>query len=525
MNRILRYVPLLPILLAFVACAAGGQGTTIVGNTTSSSITVGKLAGDEATVTIPLSVFETTPTISAEATGRFLTGSSSASASSSSLSGATIDIEINGVTTNEGVSAEDNYDESSESVIFTLSSLEDGDQITFIIHKNDGTTASFSGTVSASEETTAASDSGSVDGTTALAERDLSAAVSAYCDAYDGGDTDSSVAFGCYLAKALSLPETSDFAAILDDFGEDHVDVENDILGDIVDGFTGEDDASSAGFNYLNYENLPFNSFLSGNGALGEKLAQFAVGLNASGTTVEVLQSDIDALYGDFEELEELLDVVMADADFVFDIPAGLFGTAENLEVSYDQIHLHMGVVQATLVSLDILAAYDFGVTAADVVNGEDSDFDYEVLTADLNGTGETVNGVTVDATPFLTLVDGARITGASGRAAEALQHLSEGLQVFDEGETAEFWNAAEHISASEARESLDDLLTSLNDDVAVELGEIEGRTVNVNLHEFFANPPSATDVDSTDPFVFEDGTILIVESYFQDLLDGIAEF
>jgi hypothetical protein len=427
--------------------------------------------------------------------------------------------------TNEGVSAEDNYDESSESVMFTLTELTDGDRITFIIHKNDGTTASFSGTVSASEETTAASDSGNLDGASALGERDFSVAVSAYCDAYDGGDTDSSVAFGCYLAKALSLPETSDFAAVLDDFGEEHVDVANDILGDIVDGFTG-DDASSANFNYLNYESLPFHSFLTGDGALGEKFARFAVALNATGTTAAALQSDIDALYDDFEEFEELLEVVLADADFVFEIPAGLFGTETNLTVDSDQVHLHMGIVQATLVSLDIFAAYDFGVTAADVVNGDDSDFDYEVLTADLNGTGETINGVTVDTTPFLTLTDSARITGASERAGNAIQHFIDGLAAIDEGETAEFvWGAAEHITAGDAGQSLSDLLTSLNDNVAVELGELRGRTISVNLHEFFANPPSAANVDAADPFVFEDGVIQIVESYFQDLLDGIAEF
>lgn len=528
MNRILKNSLLALILTAFAACS-GGSGTTIVGNPTSSSsstITLSQLSGEESTITVPLSVFESTPTISAGLSGRLLTGGSSgASASTSSLEGATIDIKINGVLTNEGLSAEDNYQESLQSVVFILTSLQDGDEVTIIVHKNDGTDVSFTGSVSADAETEVVSDFGALEGAAALADRDLASAVEEYCGAYENGDTDSSTAFGCYLAKAFSLPETSDFAAILADFNEGPVNVTEDILGDVVDSFTGEGERPSY-FIYTDYENLPFNSFLAGSASTVEKLAQFAVGLNATGTTAQALQTDVDALYADFEELEDLLEVVLDDADFAYEIPEDLFGSEGNLPVNYTQARLHMGSVQAVLVGLDIFAAYDFGATPADVVNSDDTDFDQEILTADLNGTGETVKGVTVDTTPFLTLTNEARITGASARAAQALENLSAGLSIFDDHAEAFFlWQEADGIMTIDVRTLLDDLLTSLNDDVMVGVGEIGGREVSVNLHAFFTDPPSAADVDSSDPFVFEDGAIQFVETYFEDLLDGIAEF
>jgi hypothetical protein len=48
---------------------------------------------------------------------------------------------------------------------------------------------------------------------------------------------------------------------------------------------------------------------------------------------------------------------------------------------------------------------------------------------------------------------------------------------------------------------------------------------VSINLDAFFDNPPSAGDVTDSDPFVFENGEVRIVESYFNDLLDGIVEY
>lgn len=518
MNRI---VAICLFLLTTVLTACGGQGTTIVGNTTSSSISIGKMSDEGVSrIAIPIGVFGEEP--AASLVSRFLSASSTTS-TPSTLAGATIDVKINGVVTNEGIDAEPLYQADDDAVVFNLSSLTAGDRLTFLIHRVDGTTVSFSGEVSDLEAAEAESDSGNTDGSAALEGRDLSTAIDAYCAAFTADDTDSRSAFGCYLSQVLALPETTDADAILDDFGEAHIDVGNDILGNIVDGFvSGETET----LQYTAYENLPFISFLSDDGlSTAGKFAQFAVELNLTGTTVAQLQSDIDALYGDFEDMETLLDVALADESFTFEIPAGLFGTTGNLQVSYDQLHLHMGGVKAALVSLDILAAYDFGINASQIVNTDGDDFDYEILVADLNGTGETVNGVTVDTTPFLTLSDSSRITGAITRAEACLSEFSEGLAALEDAQASFIDGSAGNIDSLSAKDSIDTLLASLQNDELTHIGSYMDRDISINLHEFFTNPPSAASVTTTDPFVYEGGTIQMVESYFQDLLDGISAF
>jgi hypothetical protein len=67
--------------------------------------------------------------------------------------------------------------------------------------------------------------------------------------------------------------------------------------------------------------------------------------------------------------------------------------------------------------------------------------------------------------------------------------------------------------------------MESLEDGTLVRLSVIESRSVSINLDAFFDNPPSAGDVTDSDPFVFENGEVRIVESYFNDLLDGIVEY
>jgi hypothetical protein len=129
-------------------------------------------------------------------------------------------------------------------------------------------------------------------------------------------------------------------------------------------------------------------------------------------------------------------------------LPGELFNSSADIEMTHNDVQLLTGYVKGVLVNLNILEAYDVGVVIEDIVESSGTDIDQEILTADLNGTGETVNGVTVDSTPFLTLDNEALVMGSRDLLAESLAYLSSGLTTIVGGETSD---AVEEIFGSNA--------------------------------------------------------------------------
>lgn len=372
---------------------------------------------------------------------------------------------------------------------------------------------------------------GSLDsGFEALTDRDLATAASEYCAVFDADMTDTEAAFGCFISRQLSLPESSEADTILAAFSEDPIDVETDILEDVFDVMA----ASSSGagtFSYTEFDHLPFNDILTGGFSFVGTAARLLDALITTGTTEAELKTEILALRDDYEEFEDMLDVVVADGSFAFNLPSELFNSSADIEITHNDAQLLIGYVKGVLVNLNILEAYDVGVVIEDIVESSGTDIDQEILTADLNGTGETVNGVTVDTTPFLTLDNEALVTGSRDLLAESLAYLSSGLTAIVGGETSgaieELFgdNAANNSGIEDSLALIDDLAESLENSTLVQLTAIERRAISINLDAFFDNPPSAGDVTDSDPFVFENGEVRIVESYFNDLLDGIVEY
>lgn len=132
------FLIIIPLLFCG-ACAQENKGSTEVGNPTpttspSEKITIGKLSEDgKSAISIPLTIF---------------------GATENDLEGATIIISVNGEVKHT-VSPSPFFHESEQVVKFLLSWLAKDNQLSFEINKKDGTSETYSGTVSDTEDTIA----------------------------------------------------------------------------------------------------------------------------------------------------------------------------------------------------------------------------------------------------------------------------------------------------------------------------------------------------------------------------------
>lgn len=370
-----------------------------------------------------------------------------------------------------------------------------------------------------------------------LEDQDLVAAEQTFCEAYDAGEINSEVAFGCFLTQALLLPESANFTTLLESFDEPAMDTEEDIIEDIIESYTGTPSASTDifGFNYQNYSHLPLSSILNSSADIQSKWAQVVNRLVTTGTSAEDFRNQVQDLIDDFEYLETLLDSVLADPTFSFTIPEEVFNRGTESQVEYHHVNFMMSGVKSTIVTLSLFSAYDLGMNPEDVVNEDGDDFDLEVLVEDFNGTGATVNDVTVDSVAFLTLVDSSLISSNRIRFIEAIEHLEEGLSdltnsqmdgLLDSSITSIKLNFVV-ANETELNDLLDDLKISAQSSGFQTISAFTGRVVKMDLYEFFTNPPSATDVSSSDPFIYDedDDKISMVEAFLSDLFIDIIDY
>lgn len=133
MIKRLKQCGLLLILFFAVSCA----GTTIADNpatTDASTITMAALSAGSTTASMPLALFGDDET---------------------SLSNVTIDVAVNETTVETDISAVDNFNDTTQAVEVDVADLEDGDTVAFDVHFPTGTTDTYSGTVSATEDSSA----------------------------------------------------------------------------------------------------------------------------------------------------------------------------------------------------------------------------------------------------------------------------------------------------------------------------------------------------------------------------------
>lgn len=356
-------------------------------------------------------------------------------------------------------------------------------------------------------------------GYTELENLDLAAAEEDYCDEYEAGSADSEIAFGCFLTRALLLPETTDGQNLLTTLGQSTIDVEQDILQDIIGTLAHFDQ-----FVYSDYSQLPFQTSVSFLNQDNYRSAfdAFGADIYAANSEASDIQADALSLVDDLEEMAEMLDVVLADTSFHFVIPGEVFYHQVDPDVMYNDIHFMMAAVKTKIVAINVLNAYDWGVTVQDSHDG--SEWNQEILAEDLNGTGATVRGVTVDGTPFLTMQDSSLITDSYDIIKDAIDHLVEGLAnanvTYNLEDFASYLSMDYQLMENNALA----LQTSISESGLEYISFENSSNGYVDLYEFFTNPPSAADVTTMDPFVYNsnEDRVELVEAYFQEMFDGI---
>lgn len=364
------------------------------------------------------------------------------------------------------------------------------------------------------------------EGLSALESIQPSDAEGTYCDAYDGGSANSQIAFGCFLSKLVLLPETSEATSILDSLNEDAIDVEDDILTGVLEDLADSGHYSWGHFEYADYSQLPLSDILSETGSFSERMAMIANRLIDTGTTVSEFRDQIFDLVTHFEDMEPMLETVLADTDFSYTIPAELFSSDEDVEITHNTARFFMAGVKGSIVTLNIFAAYDYGVTLEDVVDGSDS-FDLEILVEDLNGSGSKVGSVTVDTTKFLTLEDASLIQDQRERFIESVEYLRDGFE-----ELLATEDDVEFDDDYFGVENYEDMITFLEEvkESAEKAGMVEltsNPDVSLDLYAFFKNPPSAEDVTSADPFIYneDDDKIEGVETFFAKMFEDVVSY
>lgn len=135
----MKKIKILTLILALSFGACSDETSTITGTTEPvdqvNAITMGQITSEnKSTITIPLIVFGD---------------------SEDDITGATFDVGINGGVSLSDQSASSYYSSATLAVRFILSNLSDGDAMEFTLTLSDSSTKTYSGTISASGDSTA----------------------------------------------------------------------------------------------------------------------------------------------------------------------------------------------------------------------------------------------------------------------------------------------------------------------------------------------------------------------------------
>ena len=365
-------------------------------------------------------------------------------------------------------------------------------------------------------------------GLEAFRNRDLAGARDAFCKELPDEPNDSRLAFGCFWAKTMLLPANPALAAIFGVFGEDFA-VDVDYYGP-AGVFTNLELVDRPGgdffpqFNYVEFD-LPFAQRMRETemGSVLSTLIQLALD---HGVSLRDLQGMMEDFIPVLEELAVLSVPILADPAFSFTLPKELFHRDSDVEVTPNDTVLFTAAVEATIFKLQLLTAYDFGVDLGKSLI-EGAGIDEKALLEDLNGSGATVHGKTMDTVAFLTLIDGERITASKDRFLRACTLAKQGLAQLEAGELSAFFTPARgESSLKEPIELMEDLIASSTQGLTP-LRLITSQAVGLNLLQFFAHPPDAAAMSTGagDPFVLSGDRLTGVESYFRAFFDGILSF
>ncbi len=356
-------------------------------------------------------------------------------------------------------------------------------------------------------------------GMVALESRDIALAEEQFCEGLTEDTANSQLAFGCFMAQLLSLPETSEITTLLGYVNEPAIDM------DYTLGAQGMFSRNDPNWHYQDTR-LPFARFTREYGSL-TPYDQFLKLINRvidNSATIDMIKDQVYGTRNSLLSMEANLEIAANANYFSFYMPKELFYMNRDTLILNNDVKIFLAAIKHWIVLLDWIDAYDFGIELHKVMT--DGDIDHEKLVADLNGTGEIVNQVQMDETAFLTLTDAELIQSSRRRFLEALHLYDEALRnIIIDGDRSDIFD---ELSGSDGHDSLfntiDDLIRSAEDGDT----RLSHRTnIRIDLRNFFLTPPSADQmsIEAGDPFVLEDGTTRPVESYFREFFDGYITF
>jgi hypothetical protein len=226
--------------------------------------------------------------------------------------------------------------------------------------------------------------------------------------------------------------------------------------------------------------------------------------------TSEDLQANLAAYKPLLQEIADLLAIADQNNDFRFDIPKALYFGEEDVTVNRLDLKALRSAIAYTCASLHVAnswtARLDIGLLYNE--NGERV-LPLEDLVDQLNES--------------LNLKEDHELDQAEIQLALGLRQDLEMIALLPDVAVDGLIDNEEDLVVADGFEEMDSFLAALE-------RSLDGREVipfvdpllELDLNAFFTDPPDAGRIDS-DPFVLEDGSIKLVEAFFQEMLDEFS--
>lgn len=419
-------------------------------------------------------------------------------------------------------------------------------------------------------------------GADALKARDIASAKNIYCSALEGtsamttkdsggGTPATGICFGCAMTRFFELWESEPVQTIIQAFGERRLAVQADLFNDggVFDRvMKRRDNITNPDGTPICLNDLPFmasskcGEFLyeaGGTRYYRDTLRPYAkplvtkmlCSLKSNSVPFDTIRTNFASIAAELQAIDGILQPALSDTSFTFTIPKDLFRTRTDHPITVDDLNMFSAGLNLGVFFLGLAQAYDPGIDPQKICQADKIIRD--IALEDLNGSGGTVGGVTVDSIPIATLLDETKVknlrpvydafvnktlaglTGVRDHGSSLLwENFLNGLKI-------DIYNTLRGNGHHSFTDIIDRAISLFNEFKAMSTGfspilNYPGRRLQINMDGFFTTPPDgvkAADVSSSYPFVLEDRCRLYgscdrfpfdaVELFWNEFTRGIA--
>lgn len=229
-----------------------------------------------------------------------------------------------------------------------------------------------------------------------------------------------------------------------------------------------------------------------------------------NGVTSEAIQSYLNSYIPLMNDIDALLEKADVSDDFQFVIPKELFFGLQDMPLNRADLKAMRAGIKFSKAGFNLANAWSFSV---------DIDNLYNEAGKRVASKQEIVDQLN----DSFALKADHRLGEAQVQVTEGLDLLISAHEVISEISVDGIIedNPQAEDGFAEARAALEVIRSSL---ASQQIFPYVEPVVNLNLENFFTNPPDANEIDF-DPFVIEDGKIKLVEVFFEQALEGIVDY